>query len=235
MILVSYPNASMNRRKFLEYTMTDDDPLHCSTSDASDDSDLSLCCLCGKTFPNRHLLHQHYVEDHEGDHCSSPEDATQTEAAADDSETSKYEEPETKYPNTKHFFCCYCEKVFTKGCNLNSHIKAVHKGVKSFRCTSCSKCFSRNSDLQKHVDAVHKRLRPYECSRCGKRFSQKSSLKRHLEAVHEGIKSYQCAQCDSRFSYDVHLKRHIRAKHKSCSESANSSIFGAAAAPPARV
>ncbi|VDN13988.1 unnamed protein product [Dibothriocephalus latus] len=100
--------------------------------------------------------------------------------------------------------CNSCRKSFTKNCNLNSHIKAVHRGPKlgsesshslssvvflgekAFQCPDCLKSFSRNSDLQKHIDAVHKGLRPYKCSICQKLFSQKSSLKRHVEAVHEG-------------------------------------------------
>lgn len=86
----------------------------------------------------------------------------------------------------RSYLCNYCKKSFTKTCNLNSHIKAVHNGVKAFECRDCRKSFSRNSDLQKHIDAVHKGLRPYQCSVCQKQFSQKSSLKRHKEAVHEG-------------------------------------------------
>uniref|UniRef100_A0A5K3ESJ7 C2H2-type domain-containing protein n=1 Tax=Mesocestoides corti TaxID=53468 RepID=A0A5K3ESJ7_MESCO len=124
---------------------------------------------------------------------------------------------QTNSPAGKSYQCELCNKCFTKSCNLNSHVKAVHKGVRAFQCRECQKSFSRNSDLQKHIDAVHKGLRPYECAICQKRFSQKSSLKRHREAVHEGIKAFQCNHCAARFSYDVHLKRHIRAKHKTTS------------------
>ncbi|KAL5967386.1 hypothetical protein TSMEX_004860 [Taenia solium] len=142
------------------------------------------------------------------------------------------------HPAGKSYHCELCNKYFTKSCNLNSHVKAVHKGkkgvancglffyaclgVRAFQCSECQKSFSRNSDLQKHIDAVHKGLRPYECATCQKRFSQKSSLKRHREAVHEGIKAFQCSHCSARFSYDVHLKRHIRAKHKTVSGTATS-------------
>ncbi|KAH9284729.1 PR domain zinc finger protein 1 [Echinococcus granulosus] len=129
---------------------------------------------------------------------------------------------QTSSPAGKSYHCELCNKYFTKSCNLNSHVKAVHKGVRAFQCSECQKSFSRNSDLQKHIDAVHKGLRPYECSTCQKRFSQKSSLKRHREAVHEGIKAFQCSHCSARFSYDVHLKRHIRAKHKTVSGTATS-------------
>ncbi|KAM3173300.1 hypothetical protein ACTXT7_012775 [Hymenolepis weldensis] len=97
----------------------------------------------------------------------------------------------------KSYHCELCNKNFTKSCNLNSHVKAVHKGVRAFQCSECQKSFSRNSDLQKHIDAVHKGLRPYECTTCQKRFSQKSSLKRHREAVHEVPLLYQQDRCSS--------------------------------------
>ncbi|VDN22290.1 unnamed protein product [Dibothriocephalus latus] len=41
-----------------------------STDDNSDDieeiEELSLCCLCGQTFPNPESLHEHFTVAHEG-------------------------------------------------------------------------------------------------------------------------------------------------------------------------
>ncbi|THD27457.1 Zinc finger and BTB domain-containing protein [Fasciola hepatica] len=88
-------------------------------------------------------------------------------------------------PNFRVLTCAFCNKVFTKNCNLNAHIKTVHKGVKPFECRLCYKGFTRNSDLHKHIDAVHKGLKPFGCEMCQRSFSQKSSLKRHIEAIHE--------------------------------------------------
>ncbi|CAH8570052.1 unnamed protein product [Dicrocoelium dendriticum] len=140
------------------------------------------CFLCGKKFSSRSLLHKHFELMHEGttidlDRC----DLSGFTGVSGDQHTN----PDSGF---RVLTCAFCNKVFTKNCNLNLHIRAVHKGVKPFECTMCYKGFSRNSDLHKHVDAVHKGLKPFGCHVCRRNFSQKSSLKRHIEAIHEGTK-----------------------------------------------
>ncbi|VEL19101.1 unnamed protein product, partial [Protopolystoma xenopodis] len=196
-----------------------------------------LCCLCGKTFPNQRLLHKHFQAAHE------EEDEIKPDGLIAEIKNEALCPKEDTFSQSKSLACNSCGKVFTKSCNLNSHIKAVHRGtivfylllgVKSFECPHCFKGFSRNSDLQKHVDAVHKgtwhSFKTFQdfdpmsavCVVKGFRKSLASSatLKLYTKVIkiknsdHLGIKSYQCLICLARFSYDVHLRRHVRSKHK---------------------
>nr|CAH8825411.1 unnamed protein product [Trichobilharzia regenti] len=155
-------------------------------ADACDDGELiSICCLCGKTFSSQSLLHKHFELMHEGTEIDTEQYDLSGFAAMGNEQGRKSNGEED--PNFRVLNCAFCNKVFTKHCNLNTHIKAVHKGVKPFECTYCYKGFTRNSDLHKHIDAVHKGLKPFGCEICQRNFSQKSSLKRHIEAIHEGM------------------------------------------------
>ncbi|CAH8448218.1 unnamed protein product [Schistosoma rodhaini] len=155
-------------------------------ADACDDGELiSICCLCGKTFSSQSLLHKHFELMHEGTEIDTEQYDLSGFAAMGNEQGRKSNGEEDA--NFRVLNCAFCNKVFTKHCNLNTHIKAVHKGVKPFECTYCYKGFTRNSDLHKHIDAVHKGLKPFGCEVCQRNFSQKSSLKRHIEAIHEGM------------------------------------------------
>ncbi|KAF5400243.1 Zinc finger and BTB domain-containing protein [Paragonimus heterotremus] len=143
---------------------------------------VSLCCLCGKTFTSQSLLHKHFELMHEGTEIDTEQYDLSGFTGVSDTPTSSGTTDDSRF---RVLTCAFCNKVFTKICNLNTHIKTVHKGVKPFECTFCYKGFTRNSDLHKHIDAVHKGLKPFVCDFCQRSFSQKSSLKRHVEAIHE--------------------------------------------------
>ncbi|CAL8079393.1 unnamed protein product [Calicophoron daubneyi] len=150
-------------------------------ADACDEAELvSLCCLCGKTFTSQSLLHKHFELMHEGTEIDTEQYDLSEFINANGSESGNGEDSGFRVMN-----CAFCNKVFTKNCTLNAHIKTIHKGVKPFECKFCYKGFTRNSDLHKHIDAVHKGLKPFGCEVCQRSFSQKSSLKRHIEAIHE--------------------------------------------------
>ncbi|TPP57253.1 Zinc finger and BTB domain-containing protein [Fasciola gigantica] len=152
-------------------------------ADACDEASLvSLCCLCGKTFTSQSLLYKHFELMHEGTEIDTEQYDLSGFTGATTAQTTKSSADES---NFRVLTCAFCNKVFTKNCNLNAHIKTVHKGVKPFECRLCYKGFTRNSDLHKHIDAVHKGLKPFGCEMCQRSFSQKSSLKRHIEAIHE--------------------------------------------------
>ncbi|TGZ61672.1 hypothetical protein CRM22_007871 [Opisthorchis felineus] len=166
-----------------KYRMNESPGIGTAYANACDEAQMvNICCLCGKTFTSPSLLHKHFELMHEGTEI----DSEQYDLSGLTGEsTSSNGGVVGQCSGFRVLNCAFCNKVFTKNCNLSAHIKTVHKGVKPFECVLCYKGFTRNSDLHKHIDAVHKGLKPFGCKLCRKTFSQKSSLRRHIEAIHE--------------------------------------------------
>ncbi|XP_076805406.1 uncharacterized protein LOC143449192 [Clavelina lepadiformis] len=107
----------------------------------------------------------------------------------------------------KHFFCKFCNKLFQRKANLNTHIR-THTGERPYQCNVCHKSFSANNPLKTHM-RTHTGDRPYQCDVCHKSFSTSSSLKTHMR-THTGERPYQCDVCHKSFSANKDLKAHMR-------------------------
>ena len=111
-----------------------------------------------------------------------------------------------------NFKCAHCEKIFTRDCYLNTHIKDVHKGVKH-KCDSCDKSFSSTISLNRHAEIKHLKQKNYKCNVCNNHFTRSDLLKRHKLTHDQKRQRFQCQNCPMNFSREDYLKFHVRSVH----------------------
>ena len=66
------------------------------------------------------------------------------------------------------FKCKKCGKVFDSKNSLKGHFITSHP--LEVKCTMCDKKFQRNCDLELHIKSLHKVPKSFECSKCDKTF-----------------------------------------------------------------
>uniref|UniRef100_A0A5K3FM42 Protein krueppel n=1 Tax=Mesocestoides corti TaxID=53468 RepID=A0A5K3FM42_MESCO len=171
-------------------------------ADAEDDNQLSLCCICGKTFPAISLLHFHIDNEHNDD----SDGGLSTPLSSVPVTTPCSKDPlinviTDKKPSLKHN-CPVCEKVFPGQTSLKVHVETVHQGLRPQTCEICQKRFSTLSYLRLHITTVHEGVKAYSCPLCSKRYTQKHSLKKHIKSNHGTAHAAQPSKvsCASRIS-----------------------------------
>uniref|UniRef100_A0A4W5NLN3 C2H2-type domain-containing protein n=1 Tax=Hucho hucho TaxID=62062 RepID=A0A4W5NLN3_9TELE len=102
------------------------------------------------------------------------------------------------------------EKTFK--CHKQAHKFKLSGERAAYPCLECGNIFSRSCDVMTHVRRVHNKERPFQCSCCGKRFFQKNSLTIHMRS-HTGEKPYHCSDCGQSFSQINDRKRHQKRQH----------------------
>ncbi|KAL7054408.1 hypothetical protein AAHC03_026164 [Spirometra sp. Aus1] len=159
-----------------------------------DDNQLSLCCLCGKTFPTISSLHYHIDSEHDdanddGDSASTaePSSSASDHCLSPSKPVSKRAFPITSledYRSGEAYSCPLCKRRFPGQISLKVHIETIHNGQRSATCEICEKRFSTLSYLRLHISTVHEGLKAYVCSICSKSYTQKHSLKKHVSTAH---------------------------------------------------
>eukprot|EP00474_Spongospora_subterranea_P009476 CRZ09934.1 hypothetical protein [Spongospora subterranea] len=107
----------------------------------------------------------------------------------------------------KMFACQQCSKVFSRGNNLQAHMR-IHTGEMPYVCEHCPKSFARRSGLSRH-QRTHTGEKPLQCPQCDKSFADSSNLSRHLR-LHSGERPFACEICQKRFSWKSSLEWHLR-------------------------
>ncbi|CAH8462252.1 unnamed protein product [Heterobilharzia americana] len=155
-----------------------------SVNDTADEDDqLSLCCVCGQTFPSIKSLHTHINVVHEvnGENDDSPSVTLGSRVSLSSSSEEFIPRSETSV------VCANCKNTFPDMTSLRAHINTVHHGNRTAQCDVCMKIFSTPSYLRMHIATVHEGVRAYSCDLCEKSYTQKHSLKKHLKSSHSSV------------------------------------------------
>ncbi|MED6287222.1 hypothetical protein CHARACLAT_014143 [Characodon lateralis] len=137
------------------------------------------------------------------------ENSTQTSYGnVDQSSNSSTEKKAVQYQ------CSECDKSFTDGLLLISHLEDHGREEQEKKCNKCSKCgrmFSNQGNLRRHMKLhmVHQR---YFCSFCPKVCSTLSELEKH-KAGHESNKPFACKLCRQSFWTRLALCEHYGGEH----------------------
>ena len=201
------------------------------------------CRDCEKTFRTNSQLTEHSLIVHSKQQTISCHECL----AAFTTQSQLNKHKQTKHSNIL-VSCSLCEKTFSSGQSLKSHMRNVH--TKSQAKLICSRCghlpgdcqcgenrpaqqtvacplcgkevISKNlpSHLHYHRQST---LRPYICQECSQTFTHASSLKRHA-LLHTGNKQFRCEKCGKEFfqkvAYETHCKSHTneRLHCKGCNQ-----------------
>ena len=85
----------------------------------------------------------------------------------------------TKHSDKKKFECKQCDKKFTWGSSLKSHMLAAHcENTQKYVCDICTHIFKDGANLKKHM-FTHKEEKPHNCNKCGKGWIRADFLKNH--------------------------------------------------------
>ncbi|XP_023186021.1 uncharacterized protein LOC102232605 [Xiphophorus maculatus] len=139
-----------------------------------------------------------------------PEDeSTQSSYGNQDSSTNSSAERKTV-----QYQCSECDKSFTDGLLLISHLEDHGREEQERRSNKCSKCgrrFSNQGNLRRHMK-LHMAHQRYFCSLCTKIFSTRSELENH-NASHQSNKPFSCKLCEQRFLTRLALCEHYSGEH----------------------
>ncbi|KAL5966422.1 hypothetical protein TSMEX_005797 [Taenia solium] len=144
-----------------------------------DDKVLSICTICGDTFPMISLLHAHVNVKHNVDDVETVPTLDHDFVA----KSSGHSSSGLDALDPRHV-CPHCGEEFFKKADLKEHIIAVHRNLKTHICDQCRKGFTTPSYLRLHVLTVHEGVKAYSCPLCSKRYTQKHSLKKHISSRH---------------------------------------------------
>ncbi|KAJ0066162.1 hypothetical protein NL108_001390 [Boleophthalmus pectinirostris] len=191
------------------------------------------CNICNKGYWNKTLLRNHLrkckkqvsnsnhsVEDDvplraniEMVLTSSPAEHSPEEEMEDLEESEPQNKPLVE-KKTVVYQCSECDKSFTDGLMLISHLEDHGREEQEKRLNKCSKCgkmFSSQARLEKHM-MVHE-SGMFVCRDCSAEFPSKTELELHKKGYHDPSHPYSCRLCKYRFRTRVSLCDHCTKEH----------------------
>lgn len=199
------------------------------------------CRICNKGFWNKNLLYLHQRKcrsDEEDDTAwqmegplkahidfalndSTPHFNEDSESRGSWQNLSVPEEkkPESNTGNEKkavQYQCSECEKTFTDGLMLISHLEEhgrEEQEKKRKTCPKCQRVFASQSDLERHMKMHGEtKVKDISCPKCPSKFCTLSELEEH-KAFHDLTRSFPCKVCHLRFRTKISLCEHFSEDH----------------------
>ncbi|XP_017288743.1 zinc finger protein 1035 [Kryptolebias marmoratus] len=115
---------------------------------------------------------------------------------------------------TVQYQCSECDKSFTDGLLLISHLEdhgREEQEKKQNICSMCGKMCSSQGNLEKHM-RIHVINQKFSCAHCSKVFPTMSDLEKH-KTSHDPNKPFFCKLCQQRFWTRPELCDHYRREH----------------------
>lgn len=132
--------------------------------------------------------------------------------------------PEEKKPESNtgsekkavQYQCSECEKTFTDGLMLISHLEEhgrEEQEKKRKTCPKCQRVFASKSDVERHMKTHSEtELKDISCPKCPAMFSTLSELEEH-RVFHDLKRSFPCKVCHHRFRTKMALCEHFSEFH----------------------
>ncbi|XP_047454333.1 zinc finger protein 1035 [Mugil cephalus] len=129
------------------------------------------------------------------------------------SEENQVQSSSTKEKKPVQYQCSECDKSFTDGLMLISHLEdhgRQEQEKKRNTCTKCGRVCSTQGSLEKHM-RIHGD-KTYTCPNCSKVFNTISELEVH-KAFHDPSRPFACKLCTQRFWTRPALCSHYKESH----------------------
>ncbi|XP_076016837.1 zinc finger protein 1035 [Genypterus blacodes] len=110
--------------------------------------------------------------------------------------------------------CSECEKSFTDGLLLISHLEDHGRQEQEKKRNTCSKCrrvCSSQANLERHM-RMHGIKEKYSCPDCSKKFDTRVQFEAH-RTCHDPNRSFACRVCNQRFLTKQELLSHYSEEH----------------------
>nr|XP_046255318.1 zinc finger protein 1035 [Scatophagus argus]XP_046255319.1 zinc finger protein 1035 [Scatophagus argus] len=134
--------------------------------------------------------------------------------SSQNSEDSEVKDGSSKETKAVQYQCSECDKSFTDGLMLISHLEDHGREEQKKKHNTCNKCgrvCSSQGHLEKHLKmhGIHKK---YSCNDCSKMFYTSSDLEVH-RTCHDLSRPYACKLCNQRFLTRPSLCNHYSEDH----------------------
>lgn len=134
--------------------------------------------------------------------------------SSQNSEGNEVQGSSSKGKKSVQYQCSECEKSFTDGLMLISHLEdhgRQEQEKKRNTCTKCGRVCASQGNLEKHM-RMHGINKKYSCRDCSKTVYTLSDLEIH-RACHDANRPYACKLCNQRFKTRPSLCNHYREEH----------------------
>lgn len=187
------------------------------------------CQICKKGYWNKTLLRKHFrkckmnLPEEKKQQADVPLradiDLALTDSSADDSPEEYLESTELQSKSSQEkkpvvYQCSECDKSFTDGLLLISHLEDHGREEQEKRhnkCTKCGKVFASQANLAKHLK-IHESDQ-LVCTDCSTALSSKSELEIHRKECHDPSNPYSCRLCNYTFKTKVSFCDHCTKEH----------------------
>merc|ERR1712110_585869 len=128
--------------------------------------------------------------------------------------------PKVKEQNLGMKSCDECEYTSIRWCDLNQHVKAIHRQIRDKKCPYCDHATASGSRLKRHVKNMHDPLnmssvttqkeREGMCTECG---HFKQNLARHMKYGHRDKVTLTCDKCSYSIDDAPTMRKHVKYVH----------------------